>query len=267
MIDVILETVPTFLIQSIDYKEAQKNHFAPWNRGGIVDFIVCHVFDTQLNNAEEQCEFDLSDNTDDEYVAYGLFGIVADEALSSYQNRIIEIMTSKSFKVAFNKNMNEKLQNITNGAMVRRLLQYESFKAIQIEVFDPFNKTNILATDKQDKNDGLNSNIIIFIGCGVLLVLVVIIIIVWKCRQKTNGKLKNEEGKYNENIEMNEHGHMHDEKGFVAAQNVQQNDKEMQDLFAELDDQVQDDKLPINNPYHSVVGQCICSRARDTTIQ
>ena len=81
MIDVILETVPTFLLQAIDYEEAQKNHFAPWNRGGIVDFIICYVFGAQLNNAEEQCEYDLYVNTDvgNEYVAYGLFGIVADE--------------------------------------------------------------------------------------------------------------------------------------------------------------------------------------------
>ena len=264
MVDAILDTIPTFLLQSVHYEETQRNELALWKRGGIVDFFVCYIFDSELTNASDQCDYDLPINIEGnyQYIAHGLFKIVADEALSLYQDRIIEVMTSENFKVVFNRNMNDRMGNITNNN-IRRLEEYESFNMIQIQAFDPLNVSRMITTQSEQYTPGfsydnpgtLDSLSLIIIVCGALLFIIVCILGLWRnrVRQKNKDSKEGTEGvQYNSEIQMSEKGNEVKEggEGFEITQNdyLDENDRvdvmpETQDLFAELDNDVEDEHL------------------------
>ena len=252
MTNVILDIIPEFLSHPIDYDETDTNSLAIWKRGGIIDFIMCYVFDFELKNVDAECDSDLYIDKDraasNQYVAFALFRIVADESLTVYQNRIIEIMTADYFKDALDQNMNTELQNSTNNR--RRLLQYESFNVIEIGVFDPKNVSEISTTEKedveeslnQDGSDGLNNGalIVICIVCGLLLVIMIAAIIFYKrYKQKNQDLRRNKETEGN--IEMHQ-------KGEDVNDKYQTEDVDIGDTEGQIQD-MNTAPLNINNEY------------------
>lgn len=222
MVDMILDTIPPFLLHSINYEETEYNPLAPWKRGGISDFNICYIFHSGVQTMDTGCpsyiHTDIEDDNGDS-IAIGLFGIVADESLISYQTRIIEIMTSQSFKTEFDKNMNNGLSNISTNSSDRRLISYDSFNAVRIGVFDPLNvslSTSSWSTTDIEKNilkdDNIKSDdsiLIISIVCGIILLVIIFIAIAFlrKCEQRTrNAKQETDGNDYNPKLEMHENG-------------------------------------------------------------
>ena len=84
MVKAVLKTMSKFLSSTIDYDETQRDESTSWRRGGINDFNMCSVFDSNLENRDDECDDDLYIDKADgaEYVGHGLFRIVADESLS-----------------------------------------------------------------------------------------------------------------------------------------------------------------------------------------
>ena len=237
MMDVVLNTIPTFLLHSIDYNdEAGISDLASWKRGGIRNFIMCHVFDSDLKNVDSECESIARSIDNVEYVGFGSFEIIADESIMTYQDRIIEIVTSDYFKDAFNNNMNKILNNITNSD------GYQSFDAIQFELYDPMNVTG--SSLIENKDEAMNDSVIaVIIVCVVLFIIIIAALIwFWRYRQKKENLRRNtaKTGDYQEAnvVEMHEKGEGErdgmEEEIDVALEGVQ--DRLNDDLLADDDE-------------------------------
>ena len=193
--NIILNVIPSFLLHPIEYNETDSKSLATWKRGGIIDFLICNIFDSELGNIDFECpSYSLTTTEDDTYSAIGIFAIVADEAISSYQDRITEIMISSSFQQKCSENMNERLNNETNNG--RRLLSYDSFDIISVEIIDPQNYTILDEEMLNGGNDNMDINVVLLIVGSIMMICIIIgcIIFYLKKRQKTETIKEHTEG-------------------------------------------------------------------------
>eukprot|EP01083_Nonionella_stella_P148318 469251_1 len=187
MVDAIVYAMRTLTVQSIYYHEV--------GTAGIVNFVICGVFNTELSNrdcASYSNHASSRKEDDNRYIAIGSIVIAADHAINMYQEWLIDVMTSDALKDAFTRHMNRKLTNSTANA--RRLLEYNRFKAVNINVMNPSNDT-MTTTDNElefgDSHNDTTSNrvtmIIIIIVC-VSIVIVLLISLVWMRMNRPNNK-------------------------------------------------------------------------------
>ena len=94
--------------------------------GRLLNLTFCALFNEySVGSAEcKEIEFETETNSNAQYVAYGIFEIVADEKINFFELFVVDTFSSFLFKSVFAQNMNAKLKS----------LQFEPyFKAIAIE--------------------------------------------------------------------------------------------------------------------------------------
>ena len=246
----ILKSIQTIFARSIDYEEDLWDVYKPWRRGGISSFIICNIFDTSL---QDDCPKygDTAVADDGEYIAIGLFGIVANQQLTIYQEQILSILTGDSFRNTFTQNMNEELNNVTSR---RRLLEYTSFEAIKVNVIDPLNDTNHgfdTTTEEpdddefnQDNTDNSSTTTTIILVLVVVLMLVMIF-----CGYVVFRKYKDRNGEVGKGQTENEGG-----AGEYLKKEIEMNKTAIQEDNANIDDEGL--ALPLtrstNTPYNNL---------------
>ena len=162
---------------------------------------------------------------DDEYVAIGTFGIISNEKLNEYQKKLTEILVSDDFRVTFTKKMNDEIGN--NTATARRLLDYNHFEAVTIEVIDPLNHT----LTRDDNLSGVDSNnggitiiiIVIVVSVVILVIIIGIIMVLRNKKRKINEKM-------GQTIEGFEGHHM---EGNVEMEQANNNEEGIQDALTQ----------------------------------
>lgn len=137
--DVMLSALAFFLGQSVNYNESESS-LAAWDRGGITDFVICYVFDTEMTNLGVRCPYGrqyewIEFDDDDEYYAIGRFRIVADGNVSLYEERVVDIMTSRNFTEKCTENMNNTLKH-----------RVSYFSMSSCDIFDPDDETTMPPT-------------------------------------------------------------------------------------------------------------------------
>ena len=183
MRDVIMDSIQSVIQAPLDYDEVTANENVPWRRAGIPNFIICHIFEVSLQG---DCpEYNRAGSLgEDEYIAIGFFGIIADTQLDAYQNTMIDILTGDNFKDTLTENMNAQLSNVS---LRRRILEYTNFEAITVDVIDPLNTTfyDLTTTTTEEPTvtgeigqgitESSNTNITIIVTVIVLCSLVIIV--------------------------------------------------------------------------------------------
>ena len=219
MIQAILYSIQTVFQRGIDYDAAIPSADVPWRRGGVRDFVICSLFDSPL---QSDCPVydQAADLADNEYMVIGFFGIVADQQFNAYKDRILNILTDDNFRDTFTQTMNEELGNITSR---RRLLEYSSFEAREVNVVDPLNDTifgmDITTTGQPEgrlNKETESSDTIMIIVFVIFLSIVVISIGAYILFRKH--KARNDEvlGQTQKEIEMNEYETAHDKEDLLG---------------------------------------------------
>eukprot|EP01083_Nonionella_stella_P105570 303708_1 len=215
MTDLILSSLQTVTLQAVQYEDSINNGLTAWQRAGIIDFTICSVFDIEISTIGIECpNYSVSEDSSDSkdvYVSVGIFGIVADAALSEYKQWIINQMQSVSFKNEFTENMNERMDNMGMVEGSRRmLLKYNGFRVIDISVIDP-NDTLLLSTlvtlpddDDLSRNDTSANTIVVVVICLCVFIAIFALAMYYrKVRPKEQDK--DVEGMVEDNgIEMRE---------------------------------------------------------------
>eukprot|EP01084_Bolivina_argentea_P153630 267874_1 len=215
MLNATLRSIQSETGHSTNYNDNDMWQHVEWNRAGITNFKMCTIFnDVQLN---ADCElFNLFDSNDEsnndkhEYIAVGMFGIVADKSVNKYKRYVINQVMSETFKITFESNMNNALNNYKQR---RRNLLDNNFEVISIEIIDAFNITN---TEYDDSNSNTNNNkhtqmTIILVISIICILFIIVIIAIWIYYSKLKNRKSNaDEGKINKQLEMNPINHNDD---------------------------------------------------------
>eukprot|EP01084_Bolivina_argentea_P074144 134522_1 len=212
--NIIIKTIESITSEAFYYNKATKNALNPWIKGGVLNFTICNIFDTELDNVNFECPVYLKNSNEKNkniFISVGVFDIISDNELNQYQEWIVSNLESQSFKNMFTENMNDELTETISTR--RRLLEYDAFKAIRFMIVDPMN-------DKvsEEQTDG-ETIILIVVIIGVLFVLIILSLLVYlkyKKQSKEQEGIPDNKQNMEQEIEMNElqniDGHMHQQE-------------------------------------------------------
>ena len=151
-----------------------------------------------MEHIDDECpSYHGTDVVPDEYIAIGTFGIIAVESLSLYQGTITAIMTSESFIEECIANMNGKLNNETNNK--RRLLSYDRFSIVSIDIIDPLNDTTTSGNGESTTFVESNTGIVTIVLCCAVSLICIILGIYFGIYRKRNIGEPGYEGNVNVN--------------------------------------------------------------------
>eukprot|EP01084_Bolivina_argentea_P199951 342002_1 len=173
MSDSILYAIAQVTHYPTDYNETETMRYLHWKRAGLFDFRICSIFaDVALDEVCPTYVFD-SDDSDVDYTAIGVFGVVVAEALEQYETYLTNTMMGDQFKEVFNDQMNAQLHAAGAGDD-----DTDRFEAQMIEIFNTSSSISYSDSDDSNEEGTTQNNPEAETMTIVIIVLIVLLLII-----------------------------------------------------------------------------------------